>query len=278
MKKSLLFIALLILSVSSFAQNIPKKAFYGGLGASYNLVKFSAVDANTLGLSNVYIDGNLVLSGSAGGPYVFPESTDNRFAPNVQLGYFQLFNNSDWLWGSKLTYSYIGSKSVSSEIHIPQVGSVGKSSFTGDAVVQSFEYRVNNQMTLTPYFGVSVKKAFFYLGPGLSLSETIENINGVVGYAFIGDKEVNISGAPTDFSSTDWSVGFAAVAGGTYFISSSLFLDFSYTYCQTGTQTNNFTAPFTNSQGPFMTSGELIGSTSTHEVTNSFTLTLNKIF
>lgn len=278
MKKSLLLIAVFSLSVTSFAQTIPKRAFYGGLGLSYDLVKFSAVDANTLGLSKVYSNGTLLSTGSAGGPYEFPEISDNRFAPSIQVGYFQKFNDSKWLWGAKYTYSYIGSTSSSPVLNIPQYGSTGGNSFTGVAVVQSFEYNIDNQMTLTPFFGLSTKKSFFYLGVGPSLSETTENINDVVGYAFVGEKEVNISGEPISFSNTDWVYGFAALAGGTYFFNHSLFLDFSYTYCQTGTQTNNFIAPFTNSQGKFSTSGELIGSTSTHETTNSFTLTINKAF
>lgn len=278
MKKSLLLVLLLSVSVISNGQSIPENAFYAGLGGSYSLVNFSAVDANTLGLSNVYLNGNLLTSGYAGGPYVFPEGSDNSFTSSAQIGYYQYFKNSKWLWGAKYNYSYIGSSFMSSELHIPQVGAVGNTDFTGDAVVQSFEYGINSQMTLTPYIGVSVPKAFFYLGAGPSYSLTTENITGVVGYAFIGNAEVNISGPPTNFSSNNWVFGFAAVAGGTYFISPTLFMDISYTFDQTSNHTNDFFSSFTHTQGPVNTSGDLIGSTSSHVITNSFTLTINKIF
>lgn len=279
MKKSLLLIALLCLSNASIAQTVPKSGFYGGLGVSFCLVKFSEADANTLGLSQVFINDTLRSSGFAGDPYEFPESSENRFAPSAQLGYFQHFNNSNWLWGSKLTYSYIGSTSTSSDLDIPQSGAnTTGTAFTGVATVQSFQYSANSQFTLTPYIGTSINKAFFYLGAGASLTQTEEKINGVVGYAFIQGQKVNITGKPTDFSSSNWVWGLAAVAGGTYFFNPSWFLDFSYTFNPTANQTNDFLAPFSNSSGQYMTSGEMIGSTSSKEMTNSFTLTINMIF
>ena len=278
MKKLLLLIIVLSFSAISIAQTVPRKGFYAGLGAAFDVVKFSETDANTLGVSDVYLNGNLISSGYADGPYSFPESSENRFAPSVQLGYYQLFNNSNWLLGAKFTYSYIGSTSTSSVQNIPQAGSVGNIPFTGDAVVQSFQYSMNNQMTLTPYFGIATKKSFFYLGAGASYSQTKENINDIVGYAFIGNEEVNISGEPTSFSSTNWTFGYSVIAGGTYFITSSLFLDLSYTFSRTGTQTNDFKSSFSHTQGPTMTSGDLIGRTSSHAIINSFTLTINKAF
>lgn len=278
MKKPLLILFLFSLYISSYAQTVPKKAFYAGIGAGFNLAKFSDVDANTLGLSNVYFNGKPVASGFAGGPYIFPENSESRFGPDIQVGYYQLINKSKFLWGAKFTYNYIGTVSVSEDQNIPQVGAVGSKSFTGDAVVQSFEYSCDNQFTLTPYFGISTKKTFFYLGGGATYTQTKENINNVVGYAYAGDEVVNISGDPISFSSTGWSFGFAALAGGTYFFNSSLFIDFTYTYCQTGTQTNDFFAQFTNTHGKIETSGDLIGSTSTHAIINSFTFTFNKAF
>ncbi|MBK8551712.1 MAG: hypothetical protein IPL53_11875 [Ignavibacteria bacterium] len=116
--------------------------------------------------------------------------------------------------GAKLTYSYIGSSITKGEQHIPQTGAVGNLPFTGDAVAESFEYQVTNQLTLTPYIGVSINRAYFYLGAGPSYSQAKESLNNLVGYAYLGSGEVNISGAPTTFSATDWVFGFSAVAGG----------------------------------------------------------------
>ncbi len=278
MKKSLLLIILLNLSFSVHAQ-MPGKGFYGGLGATFNIVKFTEADANTLGLSKVFINGQEASEGYAGGPYAFPESSENRFGPTAQIGYYNLFKNSKWLWGSKFTYNYIGSTATSTEISIPQYGSNSTGmSFTGVAEAESFQYSANHQMTLIPYLGYSTRKAFFYLGVGPSLTETVENINGVIGYAFIQNNKVNITGAPTDFSSTNWVFGLAATAGGTVFITPMIFLDFSYVFNPTSNQTNDFLAPFSNSNGMYSTSGDMIGSTSSKETTNSFSLTINKIF
>jgi opacity protein-like surface antigen len=268
----------LSISAAAFGQKIPRGAFYTGIGGSFDLIKFSEVDANTLGLSNVSINGNPVTSGFAGGPYTFPEKSENSFSAAAQVGYFGFFDRSNWLWGTKFTYSYIGSSYTSTGLHIPQYGAVGNQTFTGDAVVQSFEYGINSQMTLTPYFGISSGRTLFYLGGGATLSETTENIDGVVGYAFIGKEEVNISGAPTNFSSNNWVWGYAAIAGISYFINSKYFLDFSYTFGQTGNQVNDFLAPFNHSQGPVTTSGELVGRTSSHVTTNNFALTFNMAF
>lgn len=281
MKKFILFIAVFAFSVSTFAQKteVPKSGFYGGLGGNYSFVDFSQVDANTLGLSEVYINGNKIQKGSANGPFTIIPDAESKLGPTIQVGYFQKFTKSNWLWGSKLSYSYVGTTSTSPVLEIPQYGSNSNgNTFEGVAVVQSFQYSMNNQFLFTPYFGISTDKAFFYLGAGLSLSETKEEINGVVGYAFIQNDTVNISGEPTDFSSINWVWGFAAMAGGTYFLSPSLFLDLSYTFNPTQTQTNDFTAPFSNSSGIFSTSGELIGRTSANETTNSITLSINKIF
>ncbi|MBK8551711.1 MAG: hypothetical protein IPL53_11870 [Ignavibacteria bacterium] len=102
MKKSLLAISLLSLSVTAFSQSLPEGGFYAGLGANFNLVDYKETEANTLGLSNVILNGNIIAQGYAGGPYDFPGGTDNRFSPLIQTGYYHLFNNSKWLWEQNL--------------------------------------------------------------------------------------------------------------------------------------------------------------------------------
>lgn len=177
MKKSFLVIILLSLSISTFGQSPLKGGFYIGLGANFNLVDYKETETNTLGLSNVNLNGNTIAQGYAGGPYDFPGGTNNIFSSSIQTGYYQPFKNSKWLWGAKLTYSYVGSSITKGEQHIPQTGAVGNTPFTGDAVVQSFEYQLTNQFTFTPYIGVSAKKAYFYLGAGPSYSQAKESAN-----------------------------------------------------------------------------------------------------
>lgn len=277
MKRSLLFIT--VLGASTLLAAVPEKAFYGGLGASYNAIDFGIVNATTLGISNIYVMGNLVTSGSAGGPYTASMNNQNTFAPSIQAGYFQHFKGSSWLWGAKFAYSYLGSNSTVSNVGIPQYGSnsVGNA-FSGTATVQSFQTSINHQMALMPFIGHSFEKGFIYLGAGPSLSQIKTDIDDVVGYAYLDGKTINISGAPASFSSTDWVTGISGLVGVTYFFSPSLFLDLSYNYTQTKNQTNNFSAPFMHTEGFCSASGLLIGSTTGNVVTQALMLTINKAF
>jgi hypothetical protein len=279
MKKLLLFIALSGISTTSLAQIVPASAFFGGLGVSGVSANFGSINLNTLGISNAYNTGVLVASGSAGGPYQIQTATQNTLAPLAQLGYFQHFKNNNWLWGAKFTYSYLNSSNTLSEFTIPQFGSnTTGETFTGTATVESFQSSIKNQLILTPFIGFSLEHGFFYLGAGPSLSQTSTKINGLTGHADIDGTSVNISGAPTNFSSTNWVYGAAALIGGTYFFNPCLFVDFNYTYDWTANHTNNFYATFTNMQPPYSNSGSLIGSSRNHVLTQAVTLTINQVF
>ena len=40
----------------------------------------------------------------------------------AQAGYFSHFGNSQWLWGAKLSYNYLGAEATSENIAVPQDG------------------------------------------------------------------------------------------------------------------------------------------------------------
>src|SRR6202789_1430306 len=102
---------------------VPNSAFFLGLGGSANWTNFGHQHVYAIGTSNVFTDGVLSASGSAQGPTNIHMEDRFAFAPSFQGGYFQRFGASDWLWGAKLSYNYLGSTSTNYNSIIPQFGS-----------------------------------------------------------------------------------------------------------------------------------------------------------
>ena len=101
---------------------MPNSAFFLGLGASANWTNFGHQHVYAIGTSNVFTDGVLSASGSAQGPTNIHMEDRFAFAPSFQGGYFQRFGASDWLWGAKLSYNYLGATSTNNNSIIPQFG------------------------------------------------------------------------------------------------------------------------------------------------------------
>src|SRR5262249_1998557 len=106
----------------SAGTRVPDRAFFVGAGVSYDWVNFSTQDIFGIGTSAVQQNGEVVLTGDAAGPGRVDLDSGSNFAPSVQLGYFQRFGDSDWLWGAKLAYSYVGTSSTAHRILLPQLG------------------------------------------------------------------------------------------------------------------------------------------------------------
>src|SRR5262249_39939983 len=151
--------------------------------------------------------------------------------PLVQLGYFQHFGDSDWLWGVKGSYSYLGKITLAKEnLVIPQFGTTSGPNvptFPGFSVTRSYEVFNDHQMTLVPFVGHSFKNSFVYAGAGPSLSRVGASLNDVVGFADLkgGPPPLNglvdVSGRPQSDAQTQWAFGIAASVGFTYFITPS---------------------------------------------------------
>jgi opacity protein-like surface antigen len=271
---------------SSVKISVPNRAFYAGVGGSYNSVNFGTQDIYGFATSDVYKNGVKTSSGSAGGPGTIDMSTQNTFAPAVQLGYFQHFPDSKWLWGGKFEYSYLGATSTVQNALLPQVGSTtttGSSTstpFTGNAVIRSYQTIVRDQMALMPYFGRSFDSSFIYFGAGPTLSQTETKLNGVIGFADVTGTPSDISGAPQSFSASKWVWGGAAMVGATYFFDSSWFLDARYMFAMTGKPTNTYPASFVNPNGTQGTTivGAGYTTSSGRVMTQGIMLTINKAF
>ena len=232
------------------------------------------------GTSNTYSGGVLVATGTAAGTAHFMPS-QGSFAPGAQLGYFQHFAGSNWLWGAKFNYSYLGTTAATSSVVLPQSGAFTSGGTTNAvyrqlAAVILIKPASTVKSSLPLFIGRSFDRGFFYLGAGLTVSLTQTYLNGVTGFADINGAHTQITGTPTNLSSSGWVWGGAMQIGATYFLDPTWFLDLNYTYSMTANQTGSYEAPFTNSS---MTEvGTLSGNSTGRVIAQALTLSINKTF
>jgi opacity protein-like surface antigen len=261
---------------------VPNSVFFLGLGASANWIDFGHQHVYAIGTSNVFTDGVLSASGSAQGPTNISMNSQLAFAPSFQGGYFQRFGTSDWLWGAKLSYNYLGATSTNNNSIIPQFGSFTTLAnptpvpFSGPAYVRAAQTSLLQEIDLIPFLGRSFGQSYVYAGGGPTLSQTRTKLNGLVGFAFVDGAIVDQSGAPQDFSSSSWLIGGAAVVGVTYFLTPTWFLDLNYTYAMTEGHTSNFASPFVDHSSTSV--GTLVGNSAWRAETQRVGLTINKAF
>jgi len=264
---------------------VPKSAFYAGVGGAATFADFGSQSIYNKGLSNRF-DGAGVQTGTgtADGPAIqLGFGTSAGVSPVFQLGYFRRFGDSNFLWGTKFSYSPFGNTSTQTNVIIPQFGTSsggGASTFNGYSVTGGYTVGVYNQMTFTPFVGYAMEKSFFYAGVGPSLSQVKTTLNNVVGYATIGGAFTNISGTPQSFQASSWDVGAAGTIGATYFITPSWFMDFSYTFSAPNIQPILSTSGFNNwsTTGGNSYTGTLIGIYTNNVVTHAIGITINRAF
>ena len=122
--------------VNSPAPNslVPQSAFFVGLGGGLDSANFGNQNVFGKGTSFTPPTGGHVTPqiGSAQGSTGLDLDTHTALAPTIQAGYFQHFFGTPWMWGGKLTYSYLDIGSAKNDLLIPQSGG-----FTQDGVVYS---------------------------------------------------------------------------------------------------------------------------------------------
>jgi opacity protein-like surface antigen len=260
---------------------VPGDGFFFGLGGSYNSVNFGNRDMYVQGVSNVYQGPTLVANGFASGTNNVNMPMQSTLAPDIQIGYFQHFADSRWLWGTKFNYSYLGSTAAASSFLVPQAGSFTMGAtvtpFTGNVPIGSFQTNVSHQMMWLAFLGHSFDAFSVYLGAGPSLSQIQTRYTNIAGFALL-------SGVPSliaprdDYSTSGWVAGGAVSLGATYFFNPNWFLDFSYTYDATLSQTGSFSGPFTNTSQGYTTIGTLSGNSSGRLTTQSLNVSINVLF
>lgn len=266
--------------------NVPRSLFFVGAGAGLAVVGSGEQSVSNTGISNVFDGGMLLSTGTATGPPVTPTlGTKSDFVPLVQLGYYQHFSDSDWLWGVKYSYSYLGlgTTLAKDNLIIPQMGtSTGAAlpTFEGFSVTRSYDVFIDHQMALVPFVGRSFKNSFVYAGAGPSLSRVGAGLHDVVGFAnFTGGPLtglVDVSGRPQSDAQTQWAFGIAASVGVTYFLTPSCFLDVGYTFSNPFPHKFHVEGPFQNDAfSPIVLTGTLIGDYTAKVNTHSITVSLN---
>ncbi len=217
-----------------------------------------------------------------GPPVASSFGDDSHVIPEVRYGYFQQLGNTDWLIGFRFSYSYLGAKSSTSDLIIPQYGTssnAGVSTFTGYSVTNSYSVAIRHQTSALLFVGHSFGQGFVYAGAGPSFSQIKVELDGVVGYATINGVLTDISGAPQSFSSSDWRLGATATAGVVHFLTPSWFVDLSYMFTAPDARTALFTSAFDNPGSPSTFAGTLIGTaTANVRHTQAIMVSLNKAF
>ena len=272
-------------STGSDEWSFPEKSFFAGIGMGLSMVTYDIQYVYNLGLSRIYKDDKLIAIGGADGPAIpnptFPSSTS--FTPAGQIGLYQRYKKSNWVYGAKATYSFLNSYSNREVLAIPQVGTStdpDSNNFDGTSY-NTYSIDAGNQFTIMPFIGRKYSKGFFYAGAGLGITQVRVNVDDVVGYATLNGVNTDISGEAQNFSNTGIGFGVAASAGVTYFVSNSLFLDLSYTYSRPNMSDFHISSPYRNpAQGSSEIGfdGELIGSASRDISTNTVLLTMNWAF
>ena len=103
---------------------VPQSAFFLGLGGGWDSANFGNQNVFGKGTSFTPPTGGHVTPqiGSAQGSTGLDLDTHTALAPTIQAGYFQHFFGTPWMWGGKLTYSYLGIGSARNSLLIPQSG------------------------------------------------------------------------------------------------------------------------------------------------------------
>ncbi|MGM4906575.1 outer membrane protein [Tardiphaga sp. 866_E4_N2_1] len=265
---------------------VPHSGFFVGIGGSANTLDFGTQSVYAVGTSNVFTNGVLTSSGSAAGPATLYPDDRAQIAFAAQGGYFSRFSGSDWLWGAKFGYSYLGTSSTIRAALLPQVGSfapTGTSTvvpFTGNALVQSYQIHIDHQMTFVPFIGHAFDRGFVYLGAGPTLTRVRTDLNGLIGFADLNGNRTDVSGAPINLTSKSWVLGGAAMVGATYFLDPTWFVDVNYMFAMTENNTANYASPFTNPNGTGGTTnqGTMVGTAAARTQTQAITVTINKLF
>lgn len=267
-------------SETECCSKVPRCMMFVGGGAGLAIVGSPEQSVYNLGISQIYESGQLVANGVADGPPVTPTlEAEVDCVPFAQVGYFQHFCDSNWLWGVKQSYSYIGANMSVNNLNIPQYGTSSNpniATFEGYSVTRSYEVFTDHQFVLTPFLGRSFCNGFIYGGAGPSLNHVGASLNDVVGFATINGELTDISGRPQTVKDTDWAFGVAATAGATYFLTDKAFLDFQYTFANPFAEEFHVESPFYNDfYDPRVYTGTLIGDYTAELSTHLLTVSLN---
>ncbi|MFT4058716.1 MAG: hypothetical protein QM652_04115 [Legionella sp.] len=245
-----------------------KTGFFLGAGGSYNSIRYNATGE---GILNV-IDGPppLGIFSAQTGSYAISKPA---FSPEVQTGYFQRLNQSNWLLGIEFLYQYSRIKKTSYN-RGTRLNLINAAANTSD-VLQSngLQLKVNDELILPVFIGRFFKQSFLYLGGGPSVFKTrykAYSSSDTLSAYYIGDLD--------GFSRSRWLWGGAVQTGYAYYLSSSWFIKINYTYSVTGQNTIDKTRGFSSELNNGLNDGSIAMRTSYRIIAHEGAISLNKVF
>jgi hypothetical protein len=281
-------ICLIVLPTAASAEDpaadstVPSSGLFIGLGGSLNALHLDQ-DIGGFATSEVFNGPTLIATGEAGGPPASFDASEAAFAPLAQVGYFAHFDESRWLWGAKFSYQYLDADLAIDRALVPQVGSFTTTGpapvttpFTGTVVIGSSETTVEHEMLLLAFLGRSFTDSYVYVGGGPALFGTKSLIKNAIGFADINGRPTDVTGAPVDFSSSEWVWGGAAQVGVNYFITPTWSLDLNYTFARSSQFDADYAAGFSNPRNG--TTGFAHLDTSQTVTPQSVRISINKVF
>ncbi|WP_019218316.1 outer membrane protein [Legionella tunisiensis] len=199
------------------------------------------------------------------------------FAPEGQLGYFQHFNGSQWLWGIEFLYQYSRAKIISyNRFQEPgtSINFINPSvNVTDEISISSIQTRVNDELMLPLFIGRSFINSFIYLGVGPSFFRTkhiVDASSDTVSGFYAG----NING----FSNTKWVWGGAVQTGMAFYLNPTWFLKFNYSYAITDRYKANNSLSFSPEVNGGLNGGTVSFNTSQRLVAQEVAVSINKVF
>lgn len=214
--------------------------WFVGLGASYNTVRVDS-DISGSGVTNIYDSTDtLVAIGFAGGPAPPYHLTQSTFAPVAQIGFAHNLLDTEWIWGTKFTYKYLGLTFNRDNFDAAQYGVYeilnppSLETLTGNATAESVQVIVNHELALFPFVGRAFRKGHFYAGGGPVVFDTKSRMYTLRSFADINGVHTNVGGNPVNLAGQDWIWGGGCQIGMIYNISPNCFFDFSYDFVVTG--------------------------------------------
>ncbi|OGT68788.1 MAG: hypothetical protein A3J38_08375 [Gammaproteobacteria bacterium RIFCSPHIGHO2_12_FULL_45_9] len=257
---------------------------YMGVGGSYNIIRDSLGTSTT----NMSADFATLLTNTAIGSIISSPTvvTNQTFAVSGQMGYFQHFSSSAWLWGAKMVYQYQcvnNEKTAAQQTTSTLTYGTNPIYSTEDTITQ--DIAVNHEIAVMPYIGLSFTHGLTYLGVGpafinvsqitrsgpLTISQSAPLVPGTT---LIGTDPTTVTLA----NQSDWLWSGAVQIGASYYLTPTWFVDGNYMWAFSG-RTN-----FSIDPAVILTTVSTIGATSATNSTSqqvtimSFGVSINKVF
>lgn len=261
----------------------PKGGFFVGLGGSYNSVKLEQhLRAN--GVFEVSRNSQKLASGFTKGKSHPKRTTKQTFAPVVQAGYFSQLECSDWAWGGKVAYKYLGIAFTDDKFDCWRPCELTWGSKTckkvhilGDARVEALQTRVDHQVDFRFLLGHTINCGHVYLGLGPVLFGTKHKVYRACGNIDF-DHGSHFANNHKSFSKTKWKWGGAAQVGVAFNLACDWCLDLSYDYARSASYSNKHRKAFKGSHGSASHVAGVCVRTSEKITSQSFTVAINKAF